>query len=109
MALSLLCDEHVPYPIVKGLKRRNLDVVTVQDVGLRSVRDERILEVARQQGRIIYTQDADFLRHHATGTEHGGILYHHLLAYPIGEAIRRVVLACEVYAPEELKNHVEFI
>jgi len=24
MSLSLLCDEHVPYPIIEGLKRRGL-------------------------------------------------------------------------------------
>ena len=109
MSLSLLCDEHVPYPVVEGLRRRLLDVITVQEAGLRSTRDERILAVARQQGRVVYTQDADFLRHHTAGVEHAGIFYHHRLAYSIGEAIRRVALACETGTREEMKNRVEFL
>jgi len=28
MALSLLCDEHIPYPIIEGLRRRGLNVVS---------------------------------------------------------------------------------
>ena len=61
MALPLLCDEHVPYPVVEGLRRRGLDILTVQEIGLRSTADEQILETARRQRRIVYTQDADFL------------------------------------------------
>ena len=109
MALPLLCDEHVPYQIVEGLRRRGLDIAVVQQMGLRSTRDELILEAAQQQRRVVYTLDVDFLRHHASGVAHAGIFYHHPLAYSIGEAIRRVVLACEVFAMDEMKNRVEFL
>jgi hypothetical protein len=30
MVLSLLCDDHIFYSIVKGLRRRGSDVITVQ-------------------------------------------------------------------------------
>lgn len=109
MALSLLCDEHIPYPVVEGLRRHGLDVTVVQQVGLGSSKDEFILETARQQRRLVYTRDADFLRCHAGGVKHGGIFYHHPLAYSIGEAIRRVVLACEVYSLEEMEDRIEFL
>jgi hypothetical protein len=109
MALSLLCDEHIPYPVVEGLRRRGLDVTVAQEGGLGSAKDILILETAQQQHRIVYTRDTDFLRHHAAGVRHGGIFYHHPLAYSIGEAIRRVALACEVYSLEEMENHVEFL
>jgi predicted nuclease of predicted toxin-antitoxin system len=87
MSLSLLCDEHIPYQAVEGLRRRGIDVITVQRVGLRSALDEVILDAARQQSRVVYTNDPDFLRLHATGIQHSGILYHHILDYSIGEAI----------------------
>lgn len=109
MALPLLCDEHISYPCVEGLRRRGLDVTVVQQVGLGSAKDEHILKMARQQHRIVYTQDTDFLRHHAAGVRHAGIFYHHPLAYSIGEAIRRVALACEVYSLDEMKNRIEFL
>jgi len=107
--LALLCDEHVPYQVVEGLRRRGVDAVTVQQMGLRSAIDEVILEIAQQQGRVIYTSDTDFLRLHATGIHHAGILYHHTLAYSIGEAVRIVTLACEVLSVDEMMNRVEFL
>ncbi len=108
MPLSLLCDEHIPYPVIEGLRRRGIDVVVVQQAGLRSAPDPTILDAARQQGRVLYTCDADFLRLHAAGAPHGGILYHHLNAYAYREAIRRVGLACEVFSPGEVRGRVEF-
>jgi Uncharacterized protein conserved in bacteria len=89
MVLSLLCDEHIPYSIVKGLRRRGLDVITVQGMGLSSAEDKTIMDRAREEGRVIYTRNADFLRLHHAGFKHAGIFYHHTLAYSIGEAIRK--------------------
>ncbi len=56
MVLSLLCDEHIPYSIVKGLRRRGLDVNTVQGMGLSSAEDKTIMDRAREEGRVIYTR-----------------------------------------------------
>mgnify|MGYP001562075180 CR=1 FL=1 len=109
MPLALLCDEHIPYQVVEGLRRRGVDVVTVQEVDLRAAEDEVVLEVARQQGRVLYTNDTDFLRHHAAGIHHAGIFYYHFLAHSFGEAIRVVALACEVLPANETRDRVEFL
>ena len=109
MPLPLLCDEHIPLPVVQGLRRRGINVITVQEIGLRSTRDIVILTTALQQQRVLYTRDVDFLRHHHAGAPHAGIFYHHPLAYSIGEAMRRVVLACEVYTLEEMAHRLEFL
>ena len=76
-------------------------------MGLRSNPDEMILDIAQQQGRVIYSRDTDFLRLHAAGTPHAGILYHHPITYSIGEAIRSFAMACEVLSEDEMRNHVE--
>ena len=55
MALSLLCNEQIPYPVIEGLRRRGIDVRSVQEAGLRSVEDETIMETARHEGWVIYT------------------------------------------------------
>ena len=39
MALALLCDEHIPYPVIQGLGRRGVDVTTVQQLGMRGALD----------------------------------------------------------------------
>jgi len=109
MVLSLLCDEQIPYPVIEGLRRRGISVRAVQEIGLQSTEDEIIIETARREGWIIYTHDADFLRHNSAGIEHAGIFYHHALAYSIGESIQRLVLACQVLSAEEMYNSVEFL
>ena len=109
MPLPLICDEHIPYQVVQGLLRRGIDVLTIQQLGLRSAEDEVILQMAEEQQRVIYTRDTDFLRHHAAGTPHPGIIYHHPLAHSFGSAIRVVALTCEVLSLDEIRNRVEFL
>lgn len=76
MALSLLCDEHIPHPIIEGLRRRDIDIISVQEIDLSSTDDALIMQEAAKIKRVIYTFDADFLRLHQSGQEHLGVLYH---------------------------------
>lgn len=57
--LSLLSDENFNGDIVRGLRLRqpNLDLIRVQDVGLREVDDPAILTWAANNGRILLTHD----------------------------------------------------
>ena len=109
MPLALLCDEHIPYPVIEGLRRRGIDVTTVQQLGMRGALDQEILQTAHGQERVIYTNDVDFLRLHALGVDHSGIIYHHALDYSLGEAIRRVCLACKTLFTEEMMDRVVFL
>jgi hypothetical protein len=59
--IRLLADEDFNGAIVRGLIRRNVDIVRVQDVGLRSEPDLRILEWAAETGRVIVTHDRSTL------------------------------------------------
>jgi predicted nuclease of predicted toxin-antitoxin system len=70
-------DEHVPTAITKGLQRRGVDVVTVGDRDALSAADEAHLALAAAEMRVVFTQDADFLRLHAEGIPHAGIVYAH--------------------------------
>ena len=57
--LRLLSDEDVPGDIVRGLRQRqpSLDVVRVQEAGLMSAADSRVLEWAAGEGRQVFTRD----------------------------------------------------
>src|SRR5438874_1531099 len=57
--LRLLSDEDVPGDIVRGLRQRqpSLDVVRVQEVGLMSAADSRVLKWAAREGRQVFTRD----------------------------------------------------
>jgi predicted nuclease of predicted toxin-antitoxin system len=57
--LSLLSDENFNGDIIRGLilRHSNLDLLRVQDVGLREVDDPAILAWAASNGRILLTHD----------------------------------------------------
>jgi Domain of unknown function (DUF5615) len=55
-------DEHIDPAIADGLRRRGIDVTTTARAGLRGARDKDHVEFARAQGRVVVTQDPDFLR-----------------------------------------------
>jgi predicted nuclease of predicted toxin-antitoxin system len=71
--IKFYMDEHVPAAVTAGLRKRGVDVLTAQEAGMVEATDEDHFVLATNQGRVIFTQDADFLRLHAAGIEHAGI------------------------------------
>lgn len=101
-------DEHVPKAVAEGLRRRGVDVVTVQEIGLQAADDQRHLERATQEGRVVVTQDADFLRLHAAGVSHRGIVYAPQQT-PVPHMLRSLMLIHDVLTPDDMVRHVEFL
>ena len=83
--------------------------MTTQGAGLRNAADDEQLAYCVAQGRAIITQDDDFLRMAAAGTDHPGVVSYHQPSRTIGQVIRGVHLIWEVYEPGEMRNRVEFI
>jgi hypothetical protein len=108
MAIKFYTDEHVSPAVVKGLRTRGIEVLTAKEAGMLDARDKKHIELAVTQGMVIFRQDADFLRLHASGISHAGIVYAHQQT-PIGTIIRGLMLIYQVLTPEEMENHVEFI
>jgi len=107
-AIKVYADEQAPIAVAQGLRRRGIDVLTTPEAGLLGAADEEQLAFAVRQGRVIFTQDDDFLRLHARGKPHLGIIYVHQQT-PVGEMIRSLMLVCQVLDAEEMLNHVEFL
>jgi predicted nuclease of predicted toxin-antitoxin system len=101
-------DEHVSQAVVRGLRRRGVDVVTAVDAGMLSAPDPEHLARAHAGGRVVFTQDRDFLRLHAEAAQHSGIVYARQ-GTPVGEIIQGLVLIYEVLDPEEMRDHREFL
>jgi hypothetical protein len=102
-------DEHGDPRIARRLSRRGIDVTTTVDAGLLHATDEEQLAYSTSEGRVIFTQDADFLRLDAAGVVHTGIAFCHARSRSIGEIIRRLTLIWEIYEPEEMESRVEFL
>ena len=108
-SIKFYLDEHVAEAVAEGLRRRGVDVLTVPEAGRLSQPDQLHLERAVRERRVVFTQDRDFLRLHAAGTPHRGIVYCDKDSRSIGEIIQGLVLAWEVLEPDEVVNRVEFL
>src|SRR5262245_42432292 len=102
-------DENCQRAIADGLRRRGVDVTTTPEAVLMSASDgqQRACRLAR--GRVLFTQDRDFLRLHATGVPHAGIARCDKDSRSIGEIIQGLVLIWELLEPAEMANHVEYL
>ena len=102
-------DENCDPRIAAGLALHGVDVTTTPEAGLLHVSDEAQLAYAIAQGRVIVTRDTDFLRIAATGQETPGIAFYPDQGRSLGQVIRDLLLIWDVYEPDEMRNHVEFL
>ncbi|MDQ3704040.1 MAG: DUF5615 family PIN-like protein [Chloroflexota bacterium] len=106
--IKFYTDEHVPKAVVRGLRQRGADVLTVVEAGMLGASDAEHVERAWAEGRVIVTQDADFLKLHAAGLAHAGIVYAPRQA-PISEIIRGLMLVHQILDAVDMQGNVEFL
>lgn len=113
--IRFLADEDLRNQIFRGILLRlpDLDIVRVQDVGLRTFRDDRVLEFAANEGRILLTHDVSTMRSHAqarllSGKSMPGVfeISQHL---PIVLAIEEIVTIAECSRPEEWIGMIRYL
>jgi Domain of unknown function (DUF5615) len=102
-------DEHCDPAIAVGLRLHGVEVTTTPEAGLLHAWDEEHIAYGVVSGRVIFTQDQDFLRLHAAGREHRGIAFCFQQSRSIGQIIASLLLIWEVYEPQEMANRVEFL
>jgi predicted nuclease of predicted toxin-antitoxin system len=102
-------DENCPLAIADGLRRRGVDVTSSPGASLLGAGDEAQLADVVAEGRLIFTEDKDFLRIHADGTPHPGIAYCKQQTRTIGQIVRGLMLIWEEYDPDEVQNTVRYL
>lgn len=106
--IKFYLDEHVHPAVAAGLQRRSVDVLTTQAANMLSATDVEHLVLAMAEGRVVFTQDVDFLRLHADGQAHAGIVYAQQRT-AVGYIVRGLMLIYQLLSPEEMQNRVEFL
>jgi hypothetical protein len=113
MSIAYYMDEHVAGAITRGLQRRAVDVLTVQDDNLMSADDPIILDRATALGRTVFTRDNDFLREaqlrQAAGLPFAGVVFAHQQGPGIGRCISDLEIIAKVYDPIDMANKVEYL
>lgn len=106
-------DVHAPLAITEALRRRGVDVLTAQEDDAHRCEDARLLDRATELGRVLFTQDADFLREAArrqrAGQSFAGIVYAHQMRVTIGQCVRDLELIAACFDPSDLFNRVEHL
>jgi hypothetical protein len=106
--IKFYTDEQVSKAIIKGLRQRGADVLSAPEAGLLGATDEEHLARAHAECRVLYTQDNDFLRLHAAGVEHSGIVYAPQ-GTSIGDIIRGLILIHQVLDAEKMVGRVGYL
>ncbi len=106
--IRFFMDEQVSKAVVLGLRRRGVDVLTVPEAGTLGASDADQLQRAGEEGRVIVTQDDDFLRLAAAGSRHSGIVFASQ-ENTIGEIIRGLMMIHQVLEADEMMGHVEYL
>ena len=99
--------------LVRALRARNIDVVTVNETNTAGQLDEEQLMLATEQERVLYSHNiADFCQLHAefleAEKEHSGIA---LLAqeYSVGEQLKALSGLLGEKSADEMRNQLEFL
>ena len=102
-------DVHVPLAITRALRRKGLDVLTAQDDGTTRLPDSELLLRAGTLGRVLFTQDDDFLaeaaRLHRAGSTFATVIYAHQFT-AIGVCVADLSLILSAMLPGETRGQV---
>jgi hypothetical protein len=113
MPLPVYMDVHVPLAITESLRRRRIDVLTSQEDGTAEMDDEPLLDRATALGRLLFTQDQDFLRiaseRQGSGIPFDGILFAHQQGASLGRIVEDIELISACGEPGEFSNRVTYL
>jgi len=99
--MELIADEDIDRPVVKILRQKGFDVLSI-DAAMKGASDEEVIEKAVEEGRILVTMDSDFID---INSDHNGVIRltsfasFKILAQTVAETI-------EMYSEKDLKNTV---
>src|SRR5215212_8851006 len=106
-------DESVEGQIVRGLGRRGIDVLTVQEDGRGGSPDPEVLDRAGELRRIAVSRDDDFLREavrrQRSGETFVGVIYAHKQRVSLGRCIEDLELLAQAGSPEDFSGRIYYL
>lgn len=102
--LTFLLDENVSNNLKKLLQLNNCDVITVQELNKRGLKNSKLLNLARKLDRILITYDKDFLyMKHDAKDRLILVDIHPLIDQKVIPAFRSILNELRI---EDFKNHI---
>lgn len=104
-AVKFYLDENLSPEILKQLRLHGIDVIR----GPLHAQDQRHLRNAAAMGRVVCTEDRDFLKLAAAGMEHAGIIRGRQRRHSVGDWVRCLRLVHGACDAAELRNMVIYL
>lgn len=102
-------DESADGILGRALRRRGFDITFPVEVGLLEATDEEHLAFGLREGRVVITQDDDFLKLHHLGTKHSGIAYYKPGRHTVAELVSFICLLHDCLEPAEMQGQVQYL
>jgi hypothetical protein len=113
--LALAADENFNNDIIRGLLRRQpaLDILRIQDAGLSGKDDERVLDWAAGEKRVLFSHDVSTMTHFAYQRVRAGLpmpgLFEVGREIPLGRVIEDMWLISECSIEGEWEGQVRYL
>src|SRR5438445_4967583 len=113
--IKLLADEDFSHRAIRGvrLKMLDIDLLTVQQAGMRSALDKDILQFAAETGRVVLTHDEHTMIPAASRRLLDNLPMPGLLLAPqqttVGRLVAAVILIAECSRDGEWENRIEYL
>jgi hypothetical protein len=102
-------DEHAPTAIAVQLRLQGIDALTAHESGLRGAADIDHVRIAMEHGRVLVTEDDDFLKLAMSGYDHSGIAYFPGGVRNISDVVNALALVHCVYSADEMIGLIEYL
>jgi hypothetical protein len=110
MSVALYLDVHVPLAVAYQLRRRGVDVVHAIEERTNRLKDDELLDLARQQGRVVVTQDIRFCAMaqdwQRQGRSFAGLIFGSQRGTSIGTLVKDLEVVAKATEPAEWANQV---
>ena len=113
--LKFATDENFNQKILRGLKRRNpaVDVIRIQDHGLKGADDASVLSWAAKEGQVILTHDASTMTRYAYERLRSDLPMPGVVEVgrhvPLGQAIEDILLLWECSLEGEWEGQIIYL
>lgn len=106
--ISLLADEHVRRAYVTAIRSSGYDVRTVDERFEYGATDREIIAGCRSDGRVVLTNDADFVRL-AADLDHAGVIMYQQYDHAPRSIVRAMDRIDRHLSLPAFENHVEWL
>jgi predicted nuclease of predicted toxin-antitoxin system len=113
LSVAFYFDEHSKSSLLRALRQRGVDVVSVQEDGLAGAADPDVLDRATRLGRVVFSQDDDFLveaaRRQRAGLNFAGVIYARQNRVTVRQCIEQLEFMATCAETDEFRSQVVYL